>query len=200
LNDDQSKERKMLEALIRYWWLVVLRGVAAVIFGVLALVWPDITLFVLVIMFGAYAFVDGLFTLGTAFFGDRRGRRGWLIVEGIAGIVIGLITFFWPSATALALLWLIAAWALITGVLEIAAAIRLRKEIRGEWLLALAGVLSVVVGILLVIWPTTGALAVVFLIGIYAVAFGVALVFLGFHLRTLRGTRAPAAPGRPATA
>jgi uncharacterized membrane protein HdeD (DUF308 family) len=188
----------MLESLTRYWWLVVLRGVAAVIFGVLALIWPRITLFVLVIMFGAYAFVDGIFTLGSVLFGQRQGRRGWLVLEGIAGILIGVLTFFWPGATTLALLWLIAAWALVTGVLEIAAAVRLRKEIRGEWLLTLSGVLSVLFGILLIVWPTTGALAVVFLIAIYALAFGAALIFLGVRLRALRSAGARGATTRPA--
>jgi uncharacterized membrane protein HdeD (DUF308 family) len=190
----------MLETLTRYWWLVVLRGVFAIMFGVLALAWPRLTLFALVILFGAYALVDGVINLGTAIFGDRPARRGWLIVEGLAGIAIGVLTFFWPGVTALALLWLIAAWALITGVLEIAAAIRLRKEIRNEWLLALSGVLSVVFGLTLAIWPTSGALAVVVVIGIFATAYGVALVFLGFHLRTLRETEIPARRGRPATA
>jgi uncharacterized membrane protein HdeD (DUF308 family) len=190
----------MLEALSRYWWLVVLRGVAAVIFGVLALIWPGITVYVLVVLFGAYSLVDGLFAIGTAVFGNRPVSRGWLIVEGIAGVVIGIITFMWPGATALALLYLIAAWALVTGVLEIVAAIRLRREISGEWLLALSGALSVLFGLALLIWPSTGALAVVTLIAIFALAFGVALILLGVRMRSLRRAGAPGATIRPATA
>src|SRR4051812_32809674 len=122
----------MLEILSRYWWAVVLRGVAGVLFGLLALIWPQITLWALVVLFGAYALVDGVITLVTAFGGNREragSSRGWLIVEGIAGIVIGILTFVWPGVTALALLWLIAAWALVTGVLEIIAAVRLRREL-----------------------------------------------------------------------
>jgi uncharacterized membrane protein HdeD (DUF308 family) len=193
----------MLETLIRYWWVVVLRGVVAVLFGLMALIWPGITLFVLVVLFGAYALVDGLFALGTAAFGGDRaaaGRRGWLIVEGIAGILIGILTFVWPGITTLVLLWLIAAWALLTGVLEIVAAVRLRREIQGEWLLALSGALSVLFGILLAVWPAAGALTVVLLIGGFAVVFGVVLVVLGLRLRRLQRHVTGAARHRPATA
>src|SRR4051794_37581301 len=107
----------MTEALARNWWAVALRGAAAVIFGLLALIWPGITVLVLVTLFGAYVLVDGAFNLGTAVFGGRRagGGRGWLVVEGIAGVIVGIVIFAWPRATALVLLWLIALWALITG-------------------------------------------------------------------------------------
>jgi uncharacterized membrane protein HdeD (DUF308 family) len=188
----------MLELLTRYWWAVALRGAAAVIFGLVALIWPGITLLVLVLLFGAYAIVDGLFALGTAVFGgsSAAGRRVWLVVEGVVGILAGIVTFLWPDITTLVLLFMIAAWAILTGVLEIVAAIRLRREMKGEWLLALGGVLSVVFGILLVAWPATGALAVVFLIGIYAIVFGVALLALALRLRQLRhrGTLPGATP------
>jgi uncharacterized membrane protein HdeD (DUF308 family) len=193
----------MLDALAQYWWAFALRGVAAVIFGILALIWPDITLFALVLIFGAYALVDGLFTLGAAIFGGSRAtrRRPWLILEGIIGIAIGVLTFLWPGITTLALLWLIAAWALVTGVLEIVTAIRLRRELQGEWMLALSGVLSVLFGILLAVWPATGALAVAFLIGIYAIAFGIALVVLSLRLRKEYQHRAGMTDvHRPATA
>jgi uncharacterized membrane protein HdeD (DUF308 family) len=145
-----------------------------VLFGLMALILPSITLIVLVALFGAYVLVDGVIALGTAIFGDRSttGRRGWLVVEGIAGIVTGILTFAWPGVTALVLLWLIAGWALVTSVLEIVAAVRPRREIQGEWLLALSGALSVLFGILLVAWPAAGALTVVFLIGAYAIVFG----------------------------
>jgi uncharacterized membrane protein HdeD (DUF308 family) len=182
----------MLDVLARYWWLVALRGALALLFGVLALVWPAITIGVLVLLFGAYAFVDGAFALGTAIFGGARaeGRRTWLVVEGVAGILAGLVTFFWPAITALALLWLIAAWALVTGVLEIVTAIRLRRELTGEWLLALTGVLSVIFGIVLLVRPGAGALALIWVIGIYAIAFGAALLFLAFRLRRIAPDRA----------
>lgn len=196
----------MLATLTRYWWAVALRGAVAILFGLLALIWPSITLIVLVALFGAYALVDGIIGLGTAFLGggDRsrdRSRRGWLIVEGIAGIILGVVTFAWPGITALVLLWVIAAWALATGVLEIVAAIRLRYEIEGEWLLAVSGVLSILFGILLIVWPAAGALALVVLIGIYAIVFGAVLVGLGLRLRRMR-QESGTVPGtsRPATA
>jgi uncharacterized membrane protein HdeD (DUF308 family) len=193
----------MLETLARYWWVVAIRGVAAVLFGLLAIIWPEITVTVLVLLFGAYALVDGVLALGSAIFGGRsaEGRRPWLALEGVAGVLTGVITFLWPGITTLVLLWLIAAWVLVTGVIEIVAAVRLRREMQGEWLLALSGVLSVVFGILLIIWPTAGAVTVVWLIGIYAMVFGIALIALSLRLRKIYqgGTALPGA-GRPATA
>lgn len=190
-----------MELLARYWWVLVVRGVAAVLFGLVALIWPDITLWVLVLLFGAYALVDGVFALGAAV--ARRdvptGQRVWLVIEGIAGIAAAVAAVFWPSITALALLLLISAWAVVTGVLEIVAAIQLRRELTGEWLLALSGVLSVLFGLLLLIRPAEGAIAVVWLIGIYAIVFGVALVALGLRLRRPRRGTVPGAH-RPATA
>jgi uncharacterized membrane protein HdeD (DUF308 family) len=190
----------MLETLARRWWTLTLRGVIAILFGLMALIWPGITLLALVVLFGAYALVDGVIALGTAIFGDRAttGERGWLIVEGIAGIIVGILTFAWPGVTAVVLLWLIAAWAIVTGVLEIAAAVRLRQEITGEWLLAVGGVLSVLFGILLIVRPGAGALAVVFLIGGYAIVFGIIIIGLGLRLRqryrgSLSGSHRPAA-------
>lgn len=143
----------MVETLSRYWWAVILRGVAALLFGLMALIWPGITVLALVVLFGAYALVDGVITLGTAIVGNREraGSRAWLIVQGIAGIGIGVLTFVWPDVTALAPLWLIAIWAVLTGTLAILAAVRLRLELRHEWLLAPSGALSVVFGILLVV-------------------------------------------------
>jgi len=191
----------MLETLARYWWAVALRGVAAVLFGLIALNWPDVTLLVLVVAFGAYALVDGVIALGTAIFGGRgaTARRGWLIVEGIAGILIGILTFVWPSVTTLVLLWLIAAWALVTGVLEIIAAVRLRREIEGEWLLVLSGAFSVLFGILLVVWPAAGALTMVYIIGGFAVAYGIVLIVLSLRLRRLRRESTAAGTHRPVT-
>jgi uncharacterized membrane protein HdeD (DUF308 family) len=195
----------MLEALARNWWAVALRGVIAVIFGLLALIWPGITVLALVALFGAYCLVDGVIAIGTALFGGAArfegagaGRRVWLAVEGIAGVVAGIITFAWPGITTLVLLWLIAFWALVTGVMEIVVAIRLRRELQGEWLLILSGALSVLFGILLIVWPASGALALVTLIAIYALIFGAALIGLGLRLRRVQGGSV-AGTSRPAT-
>lgn len=173
-----------MNTLVRHWWLVALRGFLAVLFGVLSLIWPGITLATLVIFFGAYSFVDGIFALISAV----RHRERWaaLALEGVAGIAAGVITFFWPGITALALLYIIAAWAIVTGVLEVVMAIRLRKAIKGEVLLALSGIASLVFGLLLIILPGPGALAVVWLIGAYAIAFGVLNIVLGFRLHALK--------------
>jgi uncharacterized membrane protein HdeD (DUF308 family) len=194
----------MLELFSRYWWTLALRGVLAVAFGAMALIWPTITVGVLVLLFGAYALVDGLFALGTALFGGRlaAGRRGWLVLEGVVGIAAGVVTFAWPAITALALLYLIAAWAIVTGVAEIAAAVLLRRELQGEWLLALGGLVSVLFGLYVAIWPGRGAVAVAWVIGLYAIVFGVALVALGLRLRQYHRSLDATAPeqGRPAPA
>ena len=177
----------MSATLIKNWWMVALRGLVAVLFGIAAFVWPGLTLLALVWLFGIYALMDGVFTLISAFTNRRESNRWWLLLlEGIVGIAAGIIAIVWPGITAFALLYLIAAWAIVTGVLEIAAAIRLREEIEGEWLMALSGILSLVFGILLVIWPGAGALAVVWMIAAYAIVFGIFLIILGFRLRGWR--------------
>jgi uncharacterized membrane protein HdeD (DUF308 family) len=204
---DARKETIMLETLSRHWWAVALRGAAAILFGVLALVWPGISVFALVIVFGAYALVDGAFTVVAAL-GSRdggitmRGSRVWLLTRGIAGILTGIIAAVWPDITALALLWVIAVWAVVAGVFDIVAAFQLRKQMRREWLLALSGALSVSFGVLLVVWPAAGVLALVVLIGVAAIAFGSTLLMLGLRLRR-EHDHDPAAAGRhhrPATA
>lgn len=170
--------------LSRNWGWIALRGVAAVVFGLLTLFDPSISLAALVLVWGAYAFVDGIFSVVSAV-RDRREEPHWvsLLVTGIAGVVAGLITFFVPGITALALLYFIAAWAFITGIAEIVAAVRLRKVITGEWMLALAGALSVLFGVFLFVFPGAGALAVVLWIGAYALLFGIMLLVLAFRLR-----------------
>jgi uncharacterized membrane protein HdeD (DUF308 family) len=181
--------------LARNWWVVALRGVVAIIFGLLTFVLPGITLAVFVLLFGAYAIVEGIFNVIAAIRG-RAGRAPWwaLLLEGLVSIGAGVVTFVWPGLTALVLLYVIAVWAVITGVLEIAAAIRLRKLITGEWWLALSGVLSIVFGVLLMIAPAAGALVVVLWIGAYAVVFGALLIGLAFRLRRWReGDRVPIA-------
>jgi uncharacterized membrane protein HdeD (DUF308 family) len=168
----------------RHWWVVALRGVAAIIFGILAFIWPGITIAVLVLFFGAYAIVDGALAVYSAF--RSRGQHFWAtLLEGVVGIAAGLVAFFWPGITALALLFVIAAWAILTGVLEIYGAIRLRSVIQDEWALILSGVLSVIFGIVLVAQPGAGALAVVWLIGLYAVVFGIVELVLAWKLRGL---------------
>jgi uncharacterized membrane protein HdeD (DUF308 family) len=175
----------MVMVLARNWWALVLRGFFDVLFGIAAFVWPGITLAVLVLLYGAFALVDGSFAIAAVLVGRTRGMPSWaLLVEGLAGIAVGAITFFWPGITQIALLFLIAAWAVVTGVFEIVAAVRLRKEIRGEWLLALSGVLSVAVGVALVVNPGAGLLAISWMIGTYAIIFGVLFIVLGFRLRS----------------
>jgi uncharacterized membrane protein HdeD (DUF308 family) len=176
----------MLHTLSHNWWTLVLRGLAAVIFGVLAFVWPGITFRVLVLFFGAYALWDGVFALLGAF-RTKGERRLALILEGLVGVAAGLVTFFWPGAATFAVLIIIAAWAIVTGIFEIIAAIRLREEIEGEWFLLLGGVLSVLFGIALAIWPVAGLVAVTWMIGSYAVVFGILLSVLGFRLRNWSG-------------
>lgn len=169
------------------WWTLVIRGAAAILFGVLTFVAPGISLVTLVLLWGGYALIDGVFNLVTAVRGARAGRSwGWLTFEGIVSILAGVLTFVWPGITALALLLVIGAWAVLTGIAEIAAAIRLRKQISGEWLLAASGVLSIVFGVLMFMRPSAGALAVVWLIGVYALVFGATLVGLGFRLHKWR--------------
>jgi uncharacterized membrane protein HdeD (DUF308 family) len=170
--------------LPRHWWVVALRGLAAIIFGVLAFIWPAITLGVLILFYGAYAIVDGALALYAAI--RSRGQPVWaLLMEGILGIGAGLVAFFWPAITALALLYVIAAWAILTGVVEVIAAVRLRQAITNEWALILSGVLSVVFGLLLVIQPGAGALTLVWLIGLYAVLFGLGLLAFAWRLHGL---------------
>ena len=150
----------MLTMLARNWWVLALRGVFAIIFGVLALIWPALTLLVLITLFGAYALVDGIFAVIAGIASYGRNERWWaVLLEGVAGIILGVMTFLWPGTTALVLVYFIAAWALITGVFEIAAAIRLRKEIEGEWMMILSGILSIIFGVFLVAAPGAGALA-----------------------------------------
>jgi uncharacterized membrane protein HdeD (DUF308 family) len=177
----------LVELLARYWWVLLLRGILAILFGVLAFAWPGITLASLVIVFGAFAFVEGVFAIVGAIRGG--GAQPWwlLLLEGLVGVGIGVLTLVAPGITALALLFYIAIWAVATGVLQIAAAIALRAEIEGEWLLGLGGLASVALGALLVARPGAGALAVLWLIGAYALAFGVLLVLLSFKARGLRG-------------
>lgn len=173
--------------LARNWWVLLLRGLVAIAFGVLAWIQPGITIAALVLLFGAYTLVDGVLGAWTAIAGRKEHEHWWvLLLWGVVGIAVGVMTFVAPGVTAFALLFYIAIWAVATGVLQIVAAVRLRKEIAGEWLLALGGLASVVFGVLLMAQPGAGALALVWLIATYAVVFGIVLVLLAFKLRGLR--------------
>jgi uncharacterized membrane protein HdeD (DUF308 family) len=174
----------ILHGLAKNWWLLLLRGIAAIVFGVLAFAWPGITVVSLVIVYGAYALVDGLFSLYAAIRGgDGPAPRWWLAVVGVAGVLAGLISFAMPGVVALWLLLLIGAWAIVSGIFEIVGAIRLRKEIDNEWMLILHGVITVIFGVLLMAMPGPGALAMVWVIGAYAIAGGVILSVLAFRLK-----------------
>ena len=174
----------MVRPMARYWWVLAMRGVAAVIFGVLALLVPGITLLVLVTFFGAYALVDGILAIIHALQHRDEDRHWWvLLLEGLTGVAIGILTFLLPGLTLITLFYLIAAWALVTGVLEIIMAIRLRREIHNEWSLALAGVISVILAILLMVNPVAGIFSLVIAVGIYAIVFGALMLFLAFRAR-----------------
>ena len=169
----------LLHALERNWWLLLLRGLAAILFGLLALIWPALTLTALILLYGAFALTDGLIALITAIRGGGLIPRSWLAFVGVLGIVTGVLTFLWPRLTALLLLYFIAGWAIAVGVAQIVGAIKLRKEIANDWLLITAGGLSVLFGVILFLAPSAGALALTFAIGMYAIVYG---IFLSFSL------------------
>ena len=178
-------EKQLSSILSRNWWKVLLRGLAAIMFGILVWLLPGISLAVLVLLFGAFVLVDGILGVWLAIDGRKEYEDWWvLLLWGLLGIGVGVLTFMSPGVTGLALLFFIAAWAIATGVLEIVAAIRLRREIKGEWLLILGGLLSVMFGALLMAQPGVGALALIWLIGTYAVIFGIVLVILAFKTRS----------------
>jgi uncharacterized membrane protein HdeD (DUF308 family) len=168
--------------LARQWWVIGLRGLAAVLFGILAFAVPGITLAVLVLLFGAYALVDGILGVIAAVRGETQHRIA-LLLEGIVSVLAGLAAFALPGVTALVLLYIIAFWAIVTGVLEIIAALRIRQAISNELGLIIGGVLSIVFGIVLIVAPGAGALAVIFLIGAYAIIFGISLLVFAWRLR-----------------
>lgn len=171
-------------ALARNWWSLVLRGLLGIAIGVVTFLWPGITLAALVFLFAGYAFVDGVLSLSGAMRAAAAHER-WaaLLIEGMVGIAAAVVTVIWPAITALSLVFLIAAWAIVTGIAEIAAAVRLRRHVSGEWLLALSGIASVIFGVLAAAIPLAGALVIALWFGVYAFVFGVILVTLGFRLR-----------------
>jgi uncharacterized membrane protein HdeD (DUF308 family) len=184
--------------LSRYWWMVALRGLLLLLFGLAAVLWPVVTLTVLVLWIGAGFLVNGVLALAAAIVGRDVEGRGWLILEGVLGIGAGILTFLYPGITGLVLLWLVAGWAIVSGMLQIAAAVQFRKVIRGEWMLGLAGVLAIAFGVLLIARPGVGLLTLALLIGWFAIFYGVVLIALGFRLRGLarRLGREPLVVGR----
>lgn len=162
------------------WWLMLLRGIFAIIFGLIALLVPGIALLAIIYVFAAYALIDGILAVVVAIT-ERRflPRWGWLLVEGVAGIIVGILAFVWPGETALILLYFVAAWAIVTGIMEIAAAFTV-----GSWLAGLAGVLSIVFGIILFVHPGAGLLSILWLVGIYAIVFGIVLIVHAFQLHS----------------
>jgi len=176
----------ILPVLAKYWWLILLRGIVAILFGLLAFVWPGITLLTLILLYGAFALADGVLALGHAIMGGNVGSRWWLALVGIAGIAAGLVTFFMPGLTALVLLFFIAGWAIAMGVFQIIGAIRLRKEIDNEWLIGLSGALSVLFGLVLLFAPGPGILGLIWVIASYAIVFGIMLVMEAFKLKKLQ--------------
>lgn len=186
----------MLAHMARYWWVLAVRGIAAVLFGVLAFVLPELTLAVLVALFAAYLLVDGVMLLVSLVRGDRAARRSvWAVaIMGVLGVVAGIAAFLWPGITALVLLFLVAFWAISMGVFQVVAAIRLRREIEGEFWMALGGIISIAFGVFLLVSPGAGLLSLVWLVGIWAVAFGITNLVLAWRLRSIhRG--AAASPG-----
>jgi uncharacterized membrane protein HdeD (DUF308 family) len=180
---EPSPAPTLSHALAQNWWLLLLRGIAAIVFGLLAFVWPGLTLVTLVLFYGAFALIDGVLAVIAAVKGGTPAPRWWLALVGVAGIAAGVLTFLWPGVTALVLLFFIAGWAIAVGVFEIVGAIRLRKEIDNEWLLIAGGALSVLFGVLVLLLPGAGALALVWIIGSYAIVYGVILVSLALRLR-----------------
>jgi uncharacterized membrane protein HdeD (DUF308 family) len=183
--EGMTQPQAALPAETGHWWALAIRGGIAILFGLAALLRPGIALEALILLFGAYALVDGVFAIVGVFGGTRGGTPRWLLlIEGIAGILAGLIAFVLPGLTALLLLYLVAAWAIFTGIFEIATALRLRREIRGEWALIIGGALSVLFGVILVVVsPFAGLLSLIWLIGIYAIAFGILMLVTAFSVR-----------------
>lgn len=174
----------MKQYLAKYWWIFLLRGIFSIIFGFLAFVMPGLTIATLVIIWGAYALVDGVFSLWASATGGTKPGDHWLVgLQGLIGLAAGIITLIMPGVTALGLLIAIAAYSLVVGVLQIAAAIKLRQEIEGEFWLGLSGVISILFGMFIIARPGEGALAVIWIIGTYALIFGVFLVSFAFRIK-----------------
>lgn len=177
----------MLGLVARDWWVFAVRGIAAIVFGVLAFVWPETTLAVLVVLFGAYVLVDGVALLVALARGDTLARRNaWSVgIMGVLGIVAGVVTFVWPDVTAISLLFVVAFWAIATGTFQVIAAIALRRELDGELWMGLGGVASIAFGALLIAFPGEGLISLVWLVGLWSIVFGGSSLGLAHRLRQL---------------
>ncbi len=185
----------MLGAMTRNWWTLVLRGVLAILFGIIVILTPLIALTSLILLWGAYVLVDGVMAVFVAIRHRSEYPQWWVtLLEGIAGIIAGIIAFLFPPLTAIIMVYYVAAWAIITGVMQIAAAIQLRKEIEGEFWLGLGGLLSVIFGVFLVLSPGEGILTLLLLVGIYSIIFGVSLLMLGLRVRGMSDQTRPTTP------
>jgi uncharacterized membrane protein HdeD (DUF308 family) len=184
----------MLDMLARNWWLFAIRGIAAIVFGILAFLWPALTVVVLVALFGAYAIVDGVSLLISLVRGEPNARRhGWTVgLMGVIGVIAGIVAFVWPGITALSLLYIVAFWSIVLGVFQVIAAIRLRREIEGELWLGIGGVIAILFGLYLAIFPGSGLLSLVWLVAIWSIVFGIANLLLAFRLRGHTGYRTTA--------
>lgn len=175
----------MLRMLATNWWIVGLRGITTLLFGFGAILFPGLTLAILITMFGVYTIIDGLFTIVMGVWGGKDRATGWftLLLEGLVRIAAGVVAIIWPELTSLTLVIIIATWAIITGIIEIIMAIRLRKEIEGEWMLGLGGFLSILLGVVLFARPGIGVVAGVSLIGFYAILFGALLIVFAIQMQ-----------------
>ena len=179
----------MLQLVTSKWWAFLIRGIAAILFGILAVFWPKSALEVFVLLFGAFVLIDGFFA-GWAGLAARRYSKSWwiLLLEGLLGIAVGLITLFQPGITMFVLYTFIAIWAILTGIFELVQAVRLRRKIRNEWMLVLGGILSVALGAFLLLRPESGALVLIWMIAFYALLFGFLFVSLSLKMRNLKGS------------
>jgi uncharacterized membrane protein HdeD (DUF308 family) len=180
---------RALRRLADYWWTLVVRGVLAILFGIVAWIWPGLTVTVLAVLFGAWLFADGILGIVSSFVNRNRVDSVWpFVIGGLVNIIAGIVVLLWPGLSAMALMYFIAAWAILTGIFAIVAAIQLRKRIENEWAIGLTGLLSIVFGVLTMIFPGTGAVTLVWVIGIYAIVFGIGLIAAGFRLRSWRNS------------
>ena len=174
----------MLSSIAKSWWAYLIRGIASIVFGLLALFMPGLTLFLLVVFFAAYVLVDGASAIFTSFNSrDTDTRWWWHLIEGSLGVMAGLLALLWPDIAAITLVLIIGVWAVLTGIMQVAGAIRLRQEVKNEWLLGISGVLSILFGVYVFLFPGGGALALAWLIGLYALFFGITFIGLGLRLR-----------------
>jgi uncharacterized membrane protein HdeD (DUF308 family) len=192
-----AASRDMKSILAQYWWLIALRGVLGILFGIIALIMPVATILALVVLFSAYMLVDGAFALYAAYQAGRQNRKwGLLLLQGLANIAAGVLAFLWPGLTALAFVILLAAWSIVSGCLQLAAAFRIEQ---GRWWLVLGGVASIIFGMLLIAAPLIGAVVLTWWIGAWAIVFGAFLLVAAFRLRSPRGRNPSVGTARPAT-